>query len=197
MVYPDFVLRLPLWIEEFLAGREQFYPDIEARMGLAIELARRNVAHGSGGPFGAAVFERSTGRLIAPGANLVASTVCSLAHAEMVALTIAQQYLGSFDLGEEGFPDYELVTSVEPCAMCLGAIPWAGVRHLVCGARGRDAEAIGFDEGAKPAVWHKVLESRGITVTRDVCRPEARAVLRGYLAGGGLIYNARRGKDNG
>jgi tRNA(Arg) A34 adenosine deaminase TadA len=164
-------------------------------MGFVIELARRNVAHGSGGPFGAAVFERETGRLIAPGANLVASTACSLAHAEMVALTIAQQLLGTFDLGEAGIPACELVTSVEPCAMCLGAIPWAGVRHLVCGARGTDAEAIGFDEGAKPAAWHKGLESRGITVTRDVCRPEARAVLRDYLAGGGLIYNARQVKN--
>lgn len=76
--------------------------------------------------------------------------------------------------------------------MCLGAVMWSGVRRLVCGARGADAEAVGFDEGAKPAAWPEALERRGILVLRDVCREQAAAVLRDYHASGGIIYNPRR-----
>jgi tRNA(Arg) A34 adenosine deaminase TadA len=90
-------------------------------------------------------------------------------------------------------PAHELVSSTEPCAMCLGAIPWSGVRGLVCGARDEDARAAGFDEGTKPANWAKALDERGIEVVRDVLRDEAREVLRSYVSGGGTIYNARMG----
>jgi hypothetical protein len=62
----------------------------------------------------------------------------------------------------------------------------------VCGARAADAEAIGFDEGDKPARWATALARRGISVRRDVCRAEARAVLREYAARAGTIYGARR-----
>jgi tRNA(Arg) A34 adenosine deaminase TadA len=112
--------------------------------------------------------------------NLVLSSGYSFAHAEMVAIMIAQQLVGDFDLGGEGQPSYELVASTEPCSMCFGAIPWSGVRHLVCGARLEDTEAVGFDEGTKPAEWVRALEERGITVERDVLRDEAASVLREY-----------------
>jgi tRNA(Arg) A34 adenosine deaminase TadA len=110
----------------------------------------------------------------------------------MVCIGLAQQKLKTFDLGAENMPPYELVSSTEPCAMCLGAIPWSGVRRLVCGARGQDACEIGFDEGVKVPDWADTLESRGITVLRDVLRKEAREVLIKYKESGGLIYNGRQ-----
>ncbi|MDQ4106714.1 MAG: nucleoside deaminase [Actinomycetota bacterium] len=192
MSFPDVRLSLPGWVEE-LVEPGAAYPTAADRMGLAIELSRLNVRHGTGGPFGAAVFDRETGELLAPGVNLVTSANCSVAHAETVAIMVAQQAVGDFDLGGPGRPPYELVASTEPCAMCLGATPWSGVRHLLCGARGEDAEAIGFDEGTKPTDWVRSLEERGISVTRDVLRDEASAVLRDYAASGGEIYNSRRG----
>ena len=161
-------------------------------MRFVIQLALTNVARETGGPFGAAVFETRTGRLLAIGVNLVAWTNCSLAHAEMVALANAQQAVGHFDLGAASMPTYELVTSSEPCAMCYGAIPWSGVRRVLCGARARDAAAIGFDEGPKPKNWMTALRKRGIVVVRDVCRNEAVTVLQRYKESGGTIYNARR-----
>lgn len=160
-------------------------------MRFVIELASTNVARGTGGPFAAAVFETNTGRLVAIGVNLVASTNCSLAHAELVALANAQQAVGHYDLGAANMPEHELVTSCEPCAMCYGAIPWSGVRRVLCGARGGDAEAIGFDEGPKPNTWMAALQKRGITVVRDLCRTEAISVLQQYAANDGVIYNAR------
>jgi tRNA(Arg) A34 adenosine deaminase TadA len=157
-------------------------------MRLAVALARENVRRRTGGPFGAAVFERASGRLVAGGVNLVHASSCSHAHAEIVALALAQRARGDFDLGAAGLPGHELVTSCEPCAMCFGAIPWSGVRSLACGARASDAEAIGFDEGDKPARWVAALERRGIVVFRDVCRPEAVSVLKAYAAAGGPLY---------
>jgi tRNA(Arg) A34 adenosine deaminase TadA len=159
-------------------------------MQLVINLALENVEHGTGGPFGAAIFEVKTGALIAIGVNVVVSSNCSLAHAEMAAIANAQSKLKTFDLGTPGLPSHELVTSCEPCAMCLGAIPWSGVRRVVCAARGRDAEAIGFDEGAKPKNWVSALEKRSIAVVQGLCRKEAVAVLEEYKRNGGRIYNA-------
>jgi tRNA(Arg) A34 adenosine deaminase TadA len=153
-----------------------------------IALARENVVRGSGGPFAAAVFERDGGRLLAVGVNRVLASGQSHAHAELLALALAQRAVGGFDLGAPGLPAHELVSSSEPCAMCWGALPWSGVRSLVCGARAADAEAIGFDEGEKPVRWATALARRGIRVRRDVCRAEARAVLREYAARGGAIY---------
>jgi tRNA(Arg) A34 adenosine deaminase TadA len=161
-------------------------------MRLIIELSRLNVRHGTGGPFGAGVFDMETNTLVAPGVNVVVPSSCSVAHAEMMAIMVAQQVVGTFDLGGEGLPPYELVASTEPCAMCFGAIPWSGVRQLVCGARDQDARSIGFDEGPKLADWTGALESRGIAVKRDVCRQGAADVLREYATQGGVVYNARQ-----
>jgi tRNA(Arg) A34 adenosine deaminase TadA len=163
------------------------FDSVEERMRFAIGLARQNIENRTGGPFGAAVFEADTGKVVSVGVNLVETSNCSLAHAEMLALSLAQQALGTYDLGR-GKTVYELVTSTEPCAMCLGAIPWSGVRRVVCGAHGEDAGAIGFDEGAKPTDWVGELRRRGIEVIRDVLREESQAVLQQYAASGGHIY---------
>jgi tRNA(Arg) A34 adenosine deaminase TadA len=189
MLFPVLTIKLPDWVNEFLMRRDSPCPDLADRMRLVVELARWNVDHGLNGPFAAAVFERDTGRLVALGVNLVLSLRTSLAHAELVALALAQQIRGNYDLGSADSPPCELVTSTEPCAMCLGAIPWSGVRSLICGARDVDARAIGFDEGHKPRNWVAALGKRGIAVRRDILRPQAVAVLRHYVACGGIIYN--------
>lgn len=167
------------------------YPTVEERMELAIELSSRNIRN-DGGPFGAAVFERRTGKLVAPGINLVMQTNCSVVHAEIVAIIIAQQGVGNFDLSSPGLPEYELVSSAEPCAMCIGAIPWSGIAGLVCGARDEDVRSVGFDEGKKPENWMEYFRDRSIAVTRDILRDRARAVLQQYIDEGGIIYNGRR-----
>ena len=191
--FPRFQLKLPQWITDFLQEQPTTFPTPEARMNLVTTLSQLNIEQGTGGPFGAGVFRADTHELVAPGVNLVLSSQSSLAHAEMVAIMIAQQTLGVHDLGATGLPPHELVTSCEPCAMCLGAICWSGVRHLICGARGGDAEAIGFDEGPKPENWARALEQRGITVTLDIGRSKATQALQNYVEQGGIVYNSRQG----
>ena len=188
----DMVLSLPVWVQSFLEGSVEIFPSVEDRMRFVIELARLNVERKSGGPFGAAVFEREGGRLIAVGVNQVESLNCSIAHAEMLAIALAHKAVGTYDMGGERGAAYELVTSTEPCVMCLGAVCWSGVKRVVCGARDKDARRIGFDEGPKPKDWAGALESRGISVMQDILREQAAAVLTEYGEQGGLIYNPDR-----
>ena len=189
---PPFILQLPPWLTEFLATIPEDFSSINQRMTFVIELSRLNVKYRTGGPFAAAVFDSNTNRLIAPGVNLVTSAHASLAHAEMVALTFAQQTVKHHDLGAKGLSPHELVTSTEPCAMCLGAIPWSGVKTLTCGARDEDASAIGFDEGEKPLDWIAALKTREISLNRDINRNEANQILQDYVKNGGTIYNGRQ-----
>lgn len=191
---PSISIDLPDWAQSLLIkSKESSYQQIEARMRLAIEVAQQNITHQTGGPFGAVIFDTNNYQLISIGMNLVVPSNCSMAHAEMIAISSAQQQLQSFDLGCSAEQEFELVTSCEPCAMCFGAIPWSGVRHLVCGARDADARAIGFDEGPKMDNWTQALEERSISVTTDICRDEAAAVLQAYARDSGNIYNARQG----
>ncbi|APG27736.1 tRNA-specific adenosine deaminase [Syntrophotalea acetylenivorans] len=192
--YPDITLSLPDWLDAVLPPAERIYATREERMELVIHLARQNIQRGTGGPFAAAVFNLDSGKLLAPGVNLVLAGHCSVAHAELVALMLAQQLAGSHDLGGPSLPPCELVTSTEPCAMCLGALPWSGIASLVCGAREGDAREIGFDEGDKPADWPASLQRRGIAVYRDVRRLQALAILEEYRNKGGPIYNGRSGR---
>lgn len=191
--FPALTVELPAWVESHLASAGSTYDTVEDRMRLAIELSRLNIEHGTGGPFGAAIFDMHSGELIAPGVNIVVDSRWSGGHAEMVAFAIAQQAVGTHDLGAPEFAHHELVTSTEPCSMCLGATPWSGVKRLVCAATHDDASAVGFDEGPKPANWIGELESRGISVVQQVLRDEARKVLQAYGSGGGYIYNGRAG----
>lgn len=185
------LIHFPEWLGRHEAA---FAPslDIAARMRHVIGAAALNVAEQTGGPFAAGVFRCDTGELVALGVNLVTNQGLSALHAEMVAITRAQRLLGSYDLGGPGMPAVELVSSAEPCAMCFGAIPWSGVRRVVCGAVSADAEAIGFDEGPRHPDWRAQLELRGIAVETEVCRAEAKAVFTAYAAAGGEIYNSRR-----
>ena len=187
-------IQLPGWIERFLTGHPDSIPSIQDRMSLVIEAAQRNISEGTGGPFAAAVFEMESGRLVSLGVNLVLSQGLSILHAEMVAFALAQKKIGSYDLGRYDLPAHELVTSIEPCAMCFGAIPWSGVRRVITGARDADARGIGFDEGPKMKDWRSALEKRGIATLCDISREAAAQVLLNYSLQGGIIYNSRESR---
>ncbi|NSC25335.1 nucleoside deaminase [Streptomyces albus subsp. chlorinus] len=104
----------------------------------AISLATASVANG-GGPFGALVAKGS--RIVALGNNQVTSTLDPSAHAEVSAMRAACKELGVFSL--EGCV---LVTSCEPCPMCLSAALWARVDRVVYSADRHDAAVAGFDD---------------------------------------------------
>ena len=185
----DYHIALPHWLSRYDQEGRRFVRSVDDRMSLAIELAARNVEDDLGGPFGAAVFESDSGRLLGAGVNRVMDQNCCVLHAEVMAIMLAQRRRAGYTLAQRGKPPCEIVSSCEPCAMCLGAITWSGVRRLVCGAREDDAFALGFDEGFKSDDWIQQLRARGIEVERDVKRDEACAVFRRYVQKGGVIYN--------
>ncbi|MDB4891213.1 MAG: CMP/dCMP deaminase zinc-binding protein [Gemmatimonadetes bacterium] len=178
----------PAWVNEIVDWNKTYATD-EERMRLAIAISSENVERETGGPFGAAIFEGASGKLVAVGMNSVVRLNNCTLHGEMVAFMMANQRLGSFTLGAAGMPAHELFTSCEPCAMCLGATLWSGVRRVVYGAGREDASRLNFEEGPVFPASYKYLEDRGITIVRDVLRPEARAVLERYRIKSGKIYN--------
>ena len=179
--YPD-------WVQSVVDFDRRYDTDTD-RMRLAIAVSRENVERGTGGPFGAAVFERDSGKLVAVGMNsVVRYNNCTL-HGEMVAFMMAQQQVKSFTLAAPHMPVHELFTSCEPCAMCLGATLWSGVKRVVYGAGREDASRLKFEEGPVFPESYKYLEDRGIAIQRNVLRDEARAVLELYRTTSGKIYN--------
>jgi tRNA(Arg) A34 adenosine deaminase TadA len=178
-------LTLPGWVAPHVAAWPEA-PDEIARMRLVLGLARENVERDGGGPFAAAVF--AEGRAVAVGINRVLAEMNSLLHAEVLAIMLAEHRFASHNLGAAGLPRLELVSSCEPCAMCLGAILWSGLRRVVSGALRADAEQAGFDEGPVFPASHRYLEARGIDLVHGVLREEAREVFDLYRARGGRIY---------
>jgi tRNA(Arg) A34 adenosine deaminase TadA len=177
------------WLPEWLAAKELdgVHADKDARIALVIDLARRNVEHATGGPFGAAVFDED-GRVVAAGVNRVEPLQLSLAHAEIMALVGAQRRLGRARINGDG-RRYTLANSAQPCCQCYGAIVWAGIDELLIAARAEDTESLaGFDEGPLPDDWIGGLTRRGIRVERDLHRDRARAVLAAYASRCGTRY---------
>ncbi|MCK9606126.1 MAG: nucleoside deaminase [Methylomonas sp.] len=103
-----------------------------------IDLACDNVVNG-GGPFGALVVKDQ--RIIASSGNRVTQNIDPTAHAEIMAIRLACQSLGDFQLTE-----CTLYTSCEPCPMCLGAIYWARLHAVYFACNRFDAAAAGFDD---------------------------------------------------
>ncbi len=179
---------MPEWVGALVDWDRAYETDVD-KMQLAVSLSAHNVEQETGGPFGAVVFRTDTNRVVAAGVNSVVRERNSVMHAEVLALMLAEQAVGAYTLQGEGHPAHELVTSCDPCAMCLGAILWSGVTRVVCGATREDANRIGFDEGPVFPESYRYLEARGITAVHGVLRAEAAAVLEAYGTGGGLIYN--------
>jgi len=188
----SFTMTLPAWLADDADSLPVVLPTLEERMALVNRLADRNWREGNGGPFAAIVVDDATGELVSAGVNVVLSTGKSSGHAEVMALGLAQQRLGRWDLGAEG-ANLSLVVNWRPCVQCYGATMWSGVRSLVVAGSGPELEELtGFDEGPMVADWAEQFEARGIRVTQDVGREEALEVYRAYGASDALVYNARR-----
>ena len=190
-------IALPPWAVTEAAGLPAVLPTAEDRMRVVHALAGRNFREGNGGPFAALVADADTGELVSIGVNVVLASNVSSAHAEVVALGLAQARLGTWDLSAGG-RRLELVVNWRPCVQCYGAAFWSGIRSLVIAGSGPELEEVtGFDEGPVRDDWVEQFERRGITVTDGVLRDEALATWDAYRAHvqatGAVVYNARQG----
>lgn len=178
-------LEQPEWLQNWLKRPPPPGDDL-AWIVEVLALAREHVEHDSGGPFAAAVYHLETGERLSAAVNTTIASRCAAAHAELQALSLAQQRLDCHTLATA---PCVLVSSSAPCTMCLGAIAWSGVRRLIFSTTRQDVEAIGFDEGPATPRWRSELEQRGIAVRGPLRRREGQAILRRYLERGGPIYN--------
>lgn len=141
----------------------------ESFMKRAVELSRKGMEAGEGGPFGAVVVR--DGKVIAEGNNRVIIDNDPTAHAEVVAIRRACEKLGSFQL-----TGCELYTSCEPCPMCLGAVYWARPGVVYFANTRNEAAEIAFDDDF---IYHEIEKfpaERSIPFI-NVPHPEARAVF--------------------
>ena len=186
-------LELPEWIDTFLAEYPVVISSMETQMRFVLELTERNIREKTGGPFGAAVFEKESGKLVSVGVNVVVEQNCSAAHAEMMALMLAQKKIGHYDLGDIRSVAHRLVTSGKMCAMCLGNVCWSGIKEVVSSAEPEDVERItGFDEGPTPPDYNDQLKLRGINLVPELLREQGMKVLQLYIDQNGKVYNATR-----
>jgi len=145
-------------------------PSDDALMGEALALARAASARGEV-PVGAVVVK--DGVVIGRGGNAPIMHSDPTAHAEIAALREAGQALGNYRL-----PGCELFVTIEPCAMCAGAIQHARISRLVFGARDPKTGACGsvVDLFAEPRLNHHATVSGGVRA--DECG----ALLSGFFA---------------
>lgn len=139
-------------------------------MSRALELARMAAAAGEV-PVGAVIVKN--GDIVGEGWNRPISTSDPTAHAEIVALRAAAQNLNTYRL-----LDTTLYVTLEPCAMCAGAMVHSRVRRLVYGATDPRAGAAG---SIFNIVQHSALNHR-VDVTGGVMAEECGALLRGFFA---------------
>lgn len=114
---------------------------VQEAMQLAIDEARVTMKEGLGGPFGAAVVNMTTGKVVAVASNTVLGDHDPTAHAEVNAIRKACKVLGKHDLS-----GHYIVATSHPCPMCLGALMWSNLDRIYYGATPDDADAIGFKD---------------------------------------------------
>jgi tRNA(adenine34) deaminase len=144
----------------------------ETYMARALELAAAAGEVGEA-PIGCVIVDE-TGAVIAEGANAPIASHDPTAHAEIVALRKAAAALQNYRLA----PNLTLYVTLEPCAMCAGAISHARIARLVYGAS--DPKGGGVEHGArvfdqptchwKPAVQGGIRADESATLLRDFFR---------------------------
>jgi tRNA(Arg) A34 adenosine deaminase TadA len=107
----------------------------------AIAMAAEAARGDAGGPFAALIVRN--GEVVAADVNRVLADRDPTSHAEINAIRQACRRLGTHVLS-----GCEIVSSCEPCPMCLGAIHWARLDRIYFGATRADAARIGFDDAA-------------------------------------------------
>jgi tRNA(adenine34) deaminase len=145
--------------------------DYKLLMSNALQLAQQAQVHNDV-PVGALVVNQM-GEIIGRGKNEREKSNDPLAHAELMAIKDAAKNLNSYR-----FDDLTLVVTLEPCAMCAGAIAQSRFSRLVFGA---------FDEkaGAVGSVWDLIRDPRALTkieVVSGVLPDECAGILKDFFA---------------
>ena len=140
-------------------------------MRLALDQARLAAAHGDV-PVGALLLDPG-GDVVAAAGNQRELAQDPTAHAELLAIRRAAEVLGSWRL-----TDHTLVSTLEPCTMCAGALVPSRVARLIFGAYDPKAGAVGslFDVVRDPRLNHR------LDVRSGILKAECQALLTDFFA---------------
>lgn len=140
---------------------------------MRIALAQAQAAAQAGeAPIGAVIYDPAAGRVVAAAHNAPIGLHDPSAHAEILALRAAAAALGNYRL-----TGLELFVTLEPCAMCAGAISHARIGRLIFGAR--DEKGGGVLHGAR-VFDHPTCHWRP-ALTPDVLAGDSADMLRAFF----------------
>jgi guanine deaminase len=151
-------------------------------MDKAIAKAKTTMNDDIGGPFGAAIIDQN-GKIISVSSNSVLKDHDPTAHAEMNAIRQAGEKLGTHDL-----TGCTLVTTAYPCPMCLGAIIWANIKHVIYGCRPADADDIGFRDAFIYKFMRDEHPDKQVLILDEKHRTECLPLFKEYKEKNKVIY---------
>jgi tRNA(adenine34) deaminase len=146
--------------------------NFEALMQQAISLAKDAAAHDDV-PIGALVVNE-LGEVLGTGHNLREESNDPTAHAEIVAMRNAASKIGNWRMDE-----LTMIVTLEPCAMCAGAISQSRFKRLIFGAWDEKAGAVG-------SVWDVMRDQRNLNkveVLTGVLEKECSEILTNFFEG--------------
>ena len=146
--------------------------NFEALMQQAISLAKDAAAH-EDVPVGALVVNE-LGEVLGTGHNLREESNDPTAHAEIIAIRNAASKIGNWRMDE-----LTMIVTLEPCAMCAGAISQSRFKRLVFGAWDEKAGAVG-------SVWDVIRDQRNLNkveVITGVLEKECSEILTNFFEG--------------
>lgn len=145
----------------------------------SIEMARKTMNLGYGGPFGAVIIK--DGHCIAVASNSVLIDNDPTAHAEINAIRKACSVLETYDLS-----GCELYATGYPCPMCMSAIIWANITKVYYGCTPSEAENIGFRDD----YIYRFLRSEDTSVIslEQIGHEEAIKLFEEYHKNNSIIY---------
>ena len=132
-------------------------------------------------PVGAVIVHKN--KIIGRGYNKVESLQDSTAHAEMIAISAAVAYLG-----QKWLTDCTLYVTLEPCAMCAGALVLSRIKNIVFGADDPKAGACG---SVMNIARHEKL-NHSIDIRSGILENECRLILKEFF-----VKMRERNRNNG
>jgi guanine deaminase len=137
----------------------------DEHLGMAVDLALRNVREHGGRPFGAVLVKDD--EVVATGVNDTLATQDPTAHAELQAIRAASRILKSPRLD-----DCSMFASGQPCPMCLAAMYLSGIRRAWYAYSNEDGEPFGLTAAGIYAELRKPLADQSIEIAYLPVRPE-------------------------
>ncbi len=143
-------------------------------MGRALDLARKGMESGAGGPFAAVIVK--DGAIIGEAFNRVVADNDPTAHGEVMAIRDACKKAKTFSL--EGC---DLYTAGEPCPMCLSASYWAKISRIFFGFSVKDATAMDFQDEFQFEEFKKSFDKRKVPEIQVMAK-EAVQLTKDFIA---------------